>query len=430
MSGPALELGRKRWFGSGSGAGKLLRDRNFAPFLVGNLLSGTGTWFQNLAQAILVYRLTHSAFLLGVVGFAQFAAVMILVPWAGSAADRFDRRRILIGSQLVATFVTATLTVLSALGLVTAGIVIGLVLALGVTSAFAAPAGLALLPSLVEERHLRTAIALNSVAYNIARVVGPVLAALVIAHLGVTWAFGINSCSYLGAIAGILAVSPRTRQSRPRERPRLRESLTLIRNDRRLLALLYVVAAVSIASDPAVTLGPAFVTRLFELRDSLAGYLVGAFGLGAVIAAFALAPRLRGSRNGFATTMAVTAGGAVCFALAPDFPVALIGMFFVGFGFLASNTTATTRLQLGVTEAQRGRVMAIWSIAFFGVRPVASLIDGAIASTAGLRIASFTMSLPVLVGAAAIVVAGSRSKRSAARAATPTLEPEDVSHAS
>lgn len=145
-----------------------------------------------------------------------------------------------------------------------------------------------------------------------------------------------------------------------------------------------------------------------------------------MIAAFALAPRMRGSRNGFPATMAVTAGGAVCFALAPNFPVALIGMFFVGFGFLASNTTAATRLQLGVAEAQRGRVMAIWSVAFFRVRPLTSLIDGAIASTAGLRVASIIMSLPVPVGGAAIVIADRRSRRSTALAAPPRIKPEDA----
>jgi MFS family permease len=407
----APEAERGPLFGSLSDTGSLLRNRNFAPFLFGNLLSGTGTWFQNLAQAILVYRLTHSAFLLGVVGFAQFAAVVVLVPWTGSAADRVNRRTLLIATQLAAIGVTGTLTVLSATGHVNAGVVIALVLALGVSSAFSAPAGLAFIPSLVEARHLASAIALNSVAYNLARVVGPVLAAVVIDHLGVTWAFGINSCSYLGLIAGVLIVRQHTKQVRPRIRPRLRESLTLLRNDRRLLALLYVVAAVSLASDPAVTLGPAFVNRLFDLRDSRAGYLVGAFGVGAVVAAFTLAPKLRGSRAGVATTLGITAAGVVCFALSPVFTVALVGMVLTGFGFLASNTAATTRLQLGVEDALRGRVMALWSIAFFGIRPIGSLVDGALASAIGLRMASLLMALPALAGAVAIFCSNRMSRK-------------------
>src|SRR3954465_6298502 len=132
----------------------LLRDRNFGPYFFGNMFSNCGSWFQNIAQAILVYRLTHSTFLVGVVNFAQFIGVFLLAPWAGSAADRFDRRRLLVVTQICAISITALLAVLQGAGLATTPVVIGLALLLGLTVAFAIPALQAMVPDLVEPEDL------------------------------------------------------------------------------------------------------------------------------------------------------------------------------------------------------------------------------------------------------------------------------------
>ncbi|MBV8690576.1 MAG: MFS transporter, partial [Actinobacteria bacterium] len=140
---------------------RLLRDRNFGPYLTGNLLSNCGTWFQNLAQSLLVYRLTKSTFMVGVVNFAQFIGMFALSPWSGSAADRFDRRRLLVVTQLGAVAVTGAMAVLSATGHATAGIVIALAVILGLTTAFAIPALMALIPLLVVPEDLGPAVALN-----------------------------------------------------------------------------------------------------------------------------------------------------------------------------------------------------------------------------------------------------------------------------
>ena len=275
---------------------------------------------------------------------------------------------------------------------------------LGVTSAFATPAMMAFVTTLVRPRHLPTALALQSVTFNLGRVLGPLSAALVIEALGTTWAFGINAFSYVGLILGVLAVHPLVAQARPRVRPRLRESIAIVVHDRRLAALLTIIAAVNLATDPAVTLGPAFVSDVLDLSDSAAGLLVGAFGLGAVTAAFTISHRLRGTRAGLATTLTLAGLGAAAFALAPNLAVALAALALLGFGYLATNTGATSRLQLGVAEDQRGRIMALWSIAFLGVRPIGSLVDGAIASWAGVRVASLVMALPALACAAALVL--------------------------
>jgi MFS family permease len=382
----------------------LLRDRNFFPYLVGNMFSTTGTWFQTLGQALLVYRLTGSAFLLGVVGFAQFASVFLLAPWTGSVADRFDRRVTLVVCSLAASLITGTLTVVDALGHATTAVVIVFAVLLGTTSAFLNPTMMAFVPTLVPQRHIQRAIALNSVTFNVGRSVGPVLAALVIDSVGTAWAFGINSFSYLFLIAGVLLVRPITPHVRPAQVPRLRESIKLVLAERQLAGLLYVIAAVNLATDPPSTLGPAFMTHALHHRDSLAGLLIGAFGLGAVVAAFTIVHRLRGSRRGIMITLALAGIGTLAFSVMPALEPALIALFVMGFGYLATNTATTTRLQLSVDPGQRGRIMALWSIAFLGIRPIGSLIDGAIASAAGVRVAAACMALPALVGAAAIMV--------------------------
>src|SRR3954465_2544616 len=181
---------------------------NFGPFLLGNLLSNCGTWFQNIAQALLIYRLTGSTLLVGVVNFAQFAGVFVLAPWSGTGADRFDRRRLLIVTQLFAVAITALLATLSAAGLAPAGVIILLAFVLGLTTAFAIPALQALVPLLVTKSELPAAIAINSVSFTLARAIGPALGAIVVHSLGIPAAFACNSVSYLALIAGLLIIHP------------------------------------------------------------------------------------------------------------------------------------------------------------------------------------------------------------------------------
>ena len=282
-------------------------------------------------------------------------------------------------------------------------VVILFTLGLGVASAFAAPAQQALVASLVAPRDLATAVGLNSMTYNLARAVGPALAAAVVATLGIPSAFAINSASYLVLVLALLVLRPRA-QTRATS-PRLRESLALLRREPRLLALLLIVAAVGYASDPVNTLAPAWATE-FGRSDTTAGFVIGCFGAGAVAAALLLAGRTAGSRTRLAATLTLLGAGMILVAVAPWLPLAFVFLFVAGFGYLASNAAATTRLQLGVEEAQRGRIMALWSIAFLGLRPIASLVDGAIASGFGVRWAGAAFALPAL--AAALLILRSR----------------------
>jgi MFS family permease len=381
-------------------AWRVLRQRDFALYFTGNAASASGTWFQNLAASLLVYRLTHSAFLLGVLNFGQFIPVLLLSPWAGAVADRFDRRVVTLVAQSVAATLSTILAVLAWSGRVDEWTVIAFTLGAGITSAFSAPAQLALITSLVDEPDVPQAVALNSMTFNLARAIGPALAALAIATLGIPAAFLLNAFSYLVLVVALLLVHPRPQQRA--ERPRVRESLHLLRADPRLAVYLLIVMSVGFASDPVNTESPAFANE-FGKPDTWAGALIGAFGAGAVTAAFLVAGRVEGSRTRMALTLALCGGGIVAYCLTPWFLLALVPLFVAGFGYLASNTSATSRLQLGVAEHQRGRIMALWSIAFLGLRPFASIVDGALAAAFGVRVAGIVLALPALVGALVIM---------------------------
>ena len=382
----------------------LLRQRNFGPYFAGNAVSATGAWFQNLAAGVLILRLTDSAFLLGVLQFANFGPILLLAPWTGSVADRFDRRRLLLVVQSAQTALSALLAAFAFAGAAGEYVVLSFALVSGVLIAFGLPAQLALLASLVSRDDLPSAVALNSLTYNLARAIGPSLAALVIDQLGVATAFAINSGSYVVLGMAVLIVSPRP-QVRAEASTGLGESFRILRRQPRLAAFLVIVAAVGFASDPVNALAPAFA-RAFGRDETVGGYLLGAFGAGAVAAAVLVAGRTAGSRRRMTATLALLGGGMVLFALTPWLPVAMILLVLAGFGYLASNTSATSRLQLEVEEAHRGRIMALWGIAFLGVRPFASLVDGAIASAAGVRTAGVVLALPALIGAAGVAMLG------------------------
>jgi MFS family permease len=397
---------------------RVLRSRNFAPYFIGNAASASGTWFQNLAASILVYRLTHSAFLLGVLNFCQFIPILVLSPWAGTIADRVDRRRLVLVTQLVAAGLSAVLAALAWADAAGAAVVIAFSLLLGITSAFSAPASQALIVQLVDEKDVPQAVALNSMTYNIARALGPVTAAAVISLAGIPPAFALNALSYLVLVVALFMVTPRPQERD--ERASLRESFDLIRQEPMLGAYLLIVMAVGFASDPINTLAPAFADA-FGHSDTMAGVIVGVFGAGAVTAAFVVAGSVAGSRRRMAGTLTLLGLGVIAFSLTPWLLLALVPLFIGGFGYLASNTAATTRLQLGVVEWQRGRIMALWSIAFLGMRPLASLLDGVIADVAGVRVAGVVLALPALAGAAAIALLERRrvANRSAARPEPP-----------
>jgi MFS family permease len=386
-----------------SSSWRVLRSRDFGGYFLGSALSNVGTWFQNIAAGLLVYELTRSSLAVGAVTAAQFLGAFVLAPWAGAAADRFDRRRLLLGTQALAASVAAVLAVLTALGAATAPVVIGASAILGLSTAFAVPALMSLVPSLVEPRDLEVAVSLNSVTFNLARAVGPVLGALAVEEAGYAVAFAVNAGSFLAFAAALVVIRTRpapdaaTRSAGPR--PRLRESVRLVTSHRTWTALLLAVAALSLSTDPINTVVPEYALDVLGGSERDAGLLVGAFGAGATATALLLGRRLRGWPRALPIAMVVQSLGMLGFAVARDLPIAMVALAVSGAGYLAGVTGATARVQREVPDAQLGRVMALWSLAFVGTRPFGAAIDGVLAQRFGPRWAAAALALPVLLGA-------------------------------
>ena len=391
---------------------QMMFRRNFFPYFVGNLTSNSGTWLGSIAQILLIYRLTGSTFMVGVVNFAQFAGMLISTPIGGSVADRFDRRRLLMVCQLIAAALTGVMALLTATDLITVPLLIVLVLASSIVVALSTPTLQALVVSLVAQSEIPTAIALQAVTFNLARVIGPIVGALVVTHLGFGWAFGLNALSFLTLVIGVSMV--RTRPSdvpRPTSWPKTRDLLGLLRENPQLASLLAVGAAVSLAMDPLNTLGPAFATEIFGRPDTLAGTLIALFGVGAVVAAFTLSWRRTGSPERIALTLGLMTLGMLIFALSSELAIAFPALLVAGFGYLSSTTGSTTQIHQLVSDDVRGRVMSLWTLTFLGVRPLAAMADGALATVAGVRVATIVMTLPALLVATWMVSEFRRRRR-------------------
>ena len=378
---------------------RVLTSRHFGTYFLGSSLSSIGTWFQNIAAGLLVYELTRSTLLVGAVNFAQFIGSVVLAPWAGGAADRFDRRKLLMVSQIGAAAVGGLLAVLTLLDLVTPALVVGAALLLGLALAFMVPALQALVPLLVADDDLDVTVSLNSVSFNLARAVGPVLGALVVERAGYGVAFSLNAASFLAFVGALALVRPRPQRLVRGPRPRLMESIRMVRRVPAWSALLVATMVISTSTDPINTLTPELALDAFGGTQADVGFLVGAFGGGATLTALTLTGWIRRRRLAMPGALLVQGGGMVLVGLAPVLEVALLGMAISGAGFIAGITRSTVRLQTEVPDGQRGRVMALWSVAFIGTRPVAALVSGLVAEFAGARVATVVLALPVLVAA-------------------------------
>ena len=378
----------------------VLLQRNFAPYFIGNLLSSCGTWIQNIAQVVLIFRLTGSTFHVAMVTFAQFIGVVVLAPWTGAVADRFDRRRMLILTQVWSAGVVASLGLVTYLDIVNPTVLIVAALTVGVAKAFSVPLQQSLVPSLVTRADLQSAVALNSVTFNLSRAVGPMVGAVLIATVGFTWAFSINALSYLGLVGALLVLEiPERERSMTEGRPKLRDTIRLVRREGQMMPLLLTVAVVAVAVDPVNNLTPAFSVEVYGRADTFTGILTGSFGVGAAFGAVLIVARARVSLRNIAMAMTVVGATIIGFGASTSGAVGIAVLFLAGMAFIVSVSLATTMVHMQVTEEHRGRVMALWGVAFLGVRPIASLVDGLIATWLGLRYAAFLMALPVLAGA-------------------------------
>lgn len=372
-----------------------LRHREYRLYFIGQLISLHGTWMQNVAQAWLVYRLTGSSLMLGVVSFANLAPVLLLGLVGGAAADRFHRRRMFFVTQVIAMVQALTLAVLTLSGRVQVEEVIGLAALLGVVQAFEIPARHTMIAGLVPREDLHNAIALNSSMFNLARFLGPAVAGWLVAWIGEGGVFLINSASFLAVLGVLLAMEKSTLAPAANGHGTgsgLWAGLRYVRGQPSVRRALALLAVISLTGVPYMVLLPVFAARIFHGGPQTLGLLVGAAGAGALVGALFLAQRHRtDGLQGIIAAAGLLAGAAlVLFSRTTHLGTALAVLPVVGFALTTLVASTNTFLQLSAPEALRGRVMSLFSVLFIGMAPLGNLMAGALAHGLGA---------PVTVGA-------------------------------
>ena len=368
-----------------------LKHRNFQLFFGGQIISLVGTWMQTVAEAWLVYRLTGSSALLGVLGFVSQIPIFLLSPLAGLAADRWPRHRVVIATQVSSMLLAFTLAALTLSGRIRVWEIIGLATLLGTVNAFDVPARQSFLIEMVGREDMLNAIALNSSMYNGARVAGPAIAGILVAMVGEGWCFLLNGLSYLAVIAGLLMMRlPKLQTMHDGTAPleKLREGFRFVRHTKPIRALLVLLALVSFMALPFSVLMPVFAGRILGGGASAYGWLMGMVGVGAMFGALAIAMRqqLRGLGNVVAYSATGLGVSLVLFSASRWYGVSLAALVLAGFTMMMQFTATNTLIQAMVPDQLRGRVMSIYTMMFLGMMPIGSLFAGTIAEHVGAPI--------------------------------------------
>jgi MFS family permease len=379
-----------------------LRHRNFQLFFSGQLISLIGTWMQSVAQSWLVYRLTGSSLLLGEVGFVSQIPVFLVAPLGGIAADRLNRQRVVIATQVSSLVLALVLAALTLTGTVQVAHVFLLAALLGVVNAFDIPARQSFLVDMVGKDDLMNAIALNSSLFNGARIVGPALAGILLARIGEGWCFFANGVSYIAVIAGLLLMrvtaAPSRRVSSGPAFAHLIEGFRFVRYTAPIRALLLLLGLVSLVAMPYTILMPVFADKIVHGGARGLGILMGATGVGALLGALTLATRA--GVRGLGRWVAFSCGGfgvsLALFSFSRSFWLAAALLLPVGFCMMLQMSSSNTLIQAMVPDHLRGRVMAMYTMMFMGMAPFGSLFAGALADRLGAP-------LTVLIGALACV---------------------------
>ena len=381
--------------GRAAGTFRALKHRNFQLFFGGQIISLVGTWMQTVAQAWLIYRLTGSGALLGVLGFVGQIPIFLLSPLAGLAADRWPRQRVVIATQSASMVLAFLLAALTMTGRIRVWEIIVLATLLGIVNAFDVPARQSFMIEMVGREDLINAIALNSSMFNLARVAGPAIAAGLVAVVGEGWCFLLNAISYLAVIAGLFLMRmgmfllpiKKLRAAHVGAAPleKLREGLRFARHTKPIRALLVLVAIVSFMALPYTVLMPIFAVQILHGGVNAYGWLMGAVGFGAMFGALALAMRHELRGLGKVVAYAATGLGAslVLFSASHWFWVSFMILIVSGFTMMMQFTATNTLIQSMVPDQLRGRVMSLYSMMFLGMSPFGSLLAGALADRIG-----------------------------------------------
>jgi MFS family permease len=377
----------------------VLRGRESASFrwyFLGSATSDFGTWLQNSAQVLLAYQLAHSVFTVALVTFAQFSSPLLLGPWAGIATDRFGGRLTLLGTQVVSASVAVSLAGLDFSGLLNAWILgVGAIIG-GLAFTFALPARNVTVRRLVTADRLKPAYAMDSVSYNLGRAVAPLLTiGIGMAGINFAWAFAANAVSFVAFSMILWRVHMHSAPEQQR-RSRVRDGFTIARRDNRIMILLLMVAAVTVADDPILVLGPAIATQLHVPTD-WSSWFIAALGAGTVAGSF------RRSKHRHSVRLAAMALAALglfmlLFVNAPVMWVAVFAAFGAGITCLIANSVTRAMLAERAGPEQTAAVMAVWAIAWAGSKPFASLVDGTLgASWIGPQWTGLILAIPAFV---------------------------------
>ncbi len=388
---------------------RALGYRNYRLFFCGQIISLIGTWMQSIAQAWLVYRLTKSSLLLGLVGFSGQIPVFLFAPLGGLLADRYSRYRTVIATQTASMLLAFILAALTLLGHIQVWEVMLLAALLGVVNAFDIPARQAFIIEMVVPEDLINAIALNSAMFNGARILGPAIAGITVAAIGEGWCFFSNGVSYIAVIVSLLLmiVTPRQRSGRTASGlESVLEGFRFVVHTGPIRALLLLLGLVSLTGMPYAVLMPIFADKILHSDARGLGLLMGSTGVGALAATLVMAARREVRGLGRWINYASTGFGAslILFSFSRSLPLSIALLLPAGFCMLIQMASSNTLIQTMVPDALRGRVMSVYSMMFMGMAPFGALLAGAIAHRLGAP-------LTVALGGAACI-AGSLVFRS------------------
>ncbi len=366
---------------------RALRHRNYRLFFSGQLVSLIGTWMQQVAEAWLVYRLTGSAALLGLAGFASQIPVLFLATLGGTAADRFNRRHILIATQTSAMILPLILATLVFTGRVQVWHVFTLASLLGVINAFDMPARQAFVVEMVGKDDLVNAIALNSSIMNGARAIGPAIAGILLAAVGEGWCFLLNGLSYIAVITGLLLMQlpARRKTDVPDPLSGVIEGFKYVRRTMPVRDLLLLVGLTSFAGMSYAVLMPIFADSILHGGARGLGLLMASAGVGSLCGALILASRstIRGLGRIVGASSLTFGAALTIFSTSRVFWLSAAVLFFVGLSMITHAASTNTLIQSMAPDNMRGRVMAVYAMMFVGMSPIGALVGGWIAERIG-----------------------------------------------
>jgi predicted MFS family arabinose efflux permease len=359
---------------------KAFQYRDFRLMWIGACTSSIGTWMQIVAQGWLVYRLSHSAFLLALDQFLGGLPIFLFSLIGGVIADRVERRKILLGSQYVQMATAALLTILVATGTVRVWHILCLSFVSGFAQAFGGPAYQALIPTLVEKDDMPNAIALNSIQFNVAVMVGPALAGQTLARLGEKWCFGLNSLSFLAPIISLSLINARFLPVKTTQTmfASLKQGIQFARKQNSMEALIVLAFCMTALSMPMRTYIPVFVKDIFHRGPETYGNLLALMGMGSIFGSLAIATAGNMKRKGRVALLALALLGAgiTGFALSQSLPLSETFLVVVGASMMAVFATVNSLVQLITTNEMRGRVMSVYNFAFRGGMPMGNILSG------------------------------------------------------